>query len=229
MTLNRIRALPLAAALLLLGTSSCRRSDMRVATIDVPEMEGERAVRIVTNSVANEVVGRMDRRQKEHKADLENGFFYYYEGPALKNVAYRESILGNIRDVGLEADVLHVWHCPPPPVKVENHPHPIQMWANRHALLLRIGDMKSAVDANRVVGAIARARTDGNTRGIVVDRVKRRLTVSFDSMRTDITNMEHGVACSGYGANSVPDRLGADDAIPWCWEATTARLTTRGR
>jgi len=229
MTLSKLWVLSFAATILVFAGSSCRRNAMQVVGIDVPDMDSERAVRIIANSVANEVVGQFDGRKKEYKADLQNGFFYYYEGPVLKDAAYRQSIVGSIRDVGFEAEVLHAWHCPPPPVNVNNHPEPVQMWGNRHALLLRIPAMRTAVDANRIVGAIAHARTGGNMHGISVDRETRCLTVHFDAMRTQLTNMEHAVACCGYRANDIPASFGAADAIPWCWDATTANLTRKTR
>ncbi len=229
MKLSKLWVLSLASTFLVFACSSCRRDAMQVVHIDVPDMNNERAVRIITNSVANEVVGQFDGYKKDYKADLKSGFFYYYESSLLKNASYQQSIVNSIRDVGLEAQVLHAWHCPPPPVKVKNHPDPVQIWGNRHALLLRIPAMKTAVDANRVVGAIAHARTGGNTRGIAVDRERRRLTVHFDAMRTEITNMEHAVACCGYRANSIPAKFGVDDAVPWCWDATTANLTRKTR
>ena len=211
----------LCAALLgagLLAAVSCRRSDMRTAVVDVPQMSDATSVRIVTNAALDEVVGQYDGIQNQYEVDLTKKLVLYHESQRLLSPEYQRQIEARISEVGFKARVLNARLNPPPPVPTIDGP--VQMCPNRFTAVISVPDMISNTDANVVVDAIAFARLGGDDPRIVVSQEARRLAIRYESLHLSLKNIEYAVACVGFDANNVPARLGRDDSIPHGWTPT---------
>jgi hypothetical protein len=199
----------------LLAAVSCRRSDLRVAIIDVPQMTGDRAIRIVTNATLDEIVGRYDGTQHGYEIDLSKKLILYHEGQRLCSREYQRRIEARLGEVGFEAHVVGVHFNPTPPVPTEQGL--VQMWPNRYTAVLSIPALASNTDANRVVDAIAYARIGGDDPRISVRRDSREVVATYESLNLSLQNIEYAIACAGFTANDIPANLGANDALPHGW------------
>jgi len=202
-----------------LAAVSCRRSDIRTAVIDVPQMADSRAIRIVTNAALDEVVGQYDDTQNRCEIDLSKGIVLYHESQNLQSPAYQRLIEARIREVGFEVRVVGSRLNPPPLVLTDDGP--IQLWPNRFTAVIMVPDMKTATDANIVVDAIAYARIGGDDPRVVVKRDSRRVIATYESIRLSFSNIEYAIACVGFDANTVPANLGREDSIPHGWTPVT--------
>jgi len=101
---------------------SCRRSEIRVALIDVPEMSGDRDIRIVTNAALDEVVGQYDGIHNECQVDLTRKIVLYHESQRLLSPAYQRRIEARIAEAGFKARVTNAGLNPPAPVPTVEGP-----------------------------------------------------------------------------------------------------------
>lgn len=199
----------------ILAAVSCRRSDLRAAFVDVPQMSDVTSVRIVTNAALDEVVGQYDGIQNQYEIDLNRKLVLYHESQRLLSPEYQRQIEARISEVGFSARVLNARHNPPPPVTTLDGP--VQMWPNRFTAVISVPDMTSNTDANVVVDAIAFARVGGDDPRVAASQDSRRLTIRYESLQLSLKNIEYAVACAGFDANNVPARLGRNDSIPHGW------------
>lgn len=194
--------------------ASCVRQPQRTVEIKVPGMQTERDVRIVTNAALNEVVGRATL---QHGYDIcaEKGTLFYYEGSRLLSREYQQHILRCLREIGYEARIVEVRHWPATAM-----PTPrgwLQAWPDRHAAAISIPAMKTGVDAHRVVGAIARARTGDDPLRVTPDPAAHTVRVTYDTNQLALKNLEGAIANAGYQANDTPARMGLPDSYPVGW------------
>lgn len=193
-----------------------RRADARTVVVSVPEMAGERDVRIVTNAALDEIRGRYDGVLHEYRVDLERKVLLYHEGPRLLQPGYQREIEARIREIGQGARIVQVAANPHPPLH-NTRGETMAWWTDRVTAVIALPDLGTRTDANRIVDAIARARTGDDPAHIVPDRGARTLTVTFDALKLAPVNLEHAIACSGYAANGSPARLGRSDALAHGW------------
>ena len=201
--------------LAVLTAASCRRSDVKTVTIQVPEMNDSLSVRIVTNAALNEVVGQCDGTKHEYEVDLSKRIILYHESQRLTSTGYQRQIEDRIREIGLDAAVARVVPNPTPVSMTEKGP--VQMWPGRFTAAIVVPDMMSNRDANRVVDAIAYARLGRDNPRVVADSSARTITATYESLLLAEQNIELAIAGVGYAANLVPANLGAPDSIPQGW------------
>lgn len=199
----------------LLAAMSCRRTDVRMALVDVPRMTDELQVRIVTNAALNEVVGRYDGIKHDYEIDMAKGIVRYHESRRLMSGEYRARIVARIKEVGFDAKVVEAGPNPFGPVMTRDGP--IDMWPTRHTAVITVSGMKTHTHANIVVDAIAYARVGRDDPRICIQRAERRVLATYESMRLSLRNLEQAIACVGFDANAVPANLGRPDAIPYGW------------
>lgn len=192
----------------------CARDTRRTVEIRVPEMQSERDIRIVTNAALNEVVGRAAH---QHAYDIcaDKGVLYYYEGARLLARDYQRHIERCLREVGYEARIVAVEHRPAPAMPTPNGW--LQAWPDRHAAAISIPAMKTGLDAHRVVGAIARARTGDDPLRVTPDPAAHTVRVTYDTNQLALKNLEGAIANAGYRANDTPARMGLPDSFPVGW------------
>ena len=198
-----------------LGVVSCRMSDVKVASIDVPAMGDDRTVRIVTNAALDELAGCYSDIRHGLEIDVAKGLALYHESGRLSTRDYQQRIEARLREVGFEPRIRSVQLDPPPPYP--DVKGPVQLWPDRHTAVIEIPAMKSRTAANVVANAIGFARVGADDPRIAVDRAARRLTVTYESLGLAPRSLEVAIACSGFAANGVPANLGAPDAVPHGW------------
>jgi hypothetical protein len=194
---------------------SCRRSDVRVATISVPQMSDAKSIRIVTNAALDEIVGKYDGIKNQYEVDLTKKQILYHESQRLFSPEYQRRIKARIAEVGYSSSFASVRHNPPPPVPTTKGL--VQMWPDRITSVISVPNMTSITDANRVIDAIAYARLGADDSRISVDTHSRRLVVAYESLLLSRKNIEYAIAGVGFDANDVPARLGQSDALPDGW------------
>lgn len=199
---------------------ACRRTDVRTVRIDVPQMNSEREIRIITNATLDEVVGRYDGIQHDYEIDLSRKLVLYHESQNLLSPDYQARIVARLREVGFTARIIDVRLNPPGLVPTEDGP--VQMWPDRFTAVISVPDMTSQTSANRVVDAIGYARVGRDSPGISVRRDSRTVVATYESLRLSLKNIEYAIACVGFDANNVPGNLGRQDALPHGW--TPVRL-----
>jgi hypothetical protein len=208
-----------AAALVFLSalaTLSCRRSDIRTDEIVVPNMVGERDVRIVTNAVLDATSELAQAIRNDCEIDRSKRRVLYHEGPRLRLPAYRALLVARLREVGFnQARILRTGLNPPP--LVDTVDGPCQDWPQRHTAVMSVPGMNDVTAANRVVDALAYARAGRDDPRVCLDPASRTLTVVHEGLRAARSNLEHAIACAGYAANAVPARLGGPDSAPDHW------------
>ena len=203
---------------LALGASavmSCRNSDVRTVRIEVPDMIGKKAVRIVTNAALDEISGRYDRLRHGYDVDLAKGLVLYHESSALLAPPYQRRIEARIQEVGFQARVVSAGLNPSSPINTVDGP--IREWPDRFTAVIAVANMMSCTDANIVVDAIAYARLGKDNDDITVDPASRVVVARYESLRLAMKNIEYAIACVGFTANDVQARLGAQDALPHGW------------
>jgi hypothetical protein len=205
---------------------ACRRSDLRSAVLSVPGMEDERAVRIVTNAVLDEAVGRYDGMTHAYEVDVGRGVVLYHESGRLTQPEYQRRIVECIQEVGYEARVLTVALNPPAPVPTRKGP--FQMWPGRYTAVLHVPGLKTRRDANVVVNAISYARLGGDSPRIAVDRAGKAIRVTYEGLLVSPRSLETAVACAGFAANGTPALLGAPDALAHGWEPFAVPTENKG-
>ena len=203
-----------------LAVVSCRRSEMRVVKIDVPQMSDERGARIVTNAALNEVVGQYDGIAHAIEIDLSKKLVLYHESERLSSPAYLRHIAERIREVGFKARILGAGLNPPPLVLDDDGLK--QIWPNRFTTAISVPDMVNNTDANIIVDAIAYARLGRDDPRIAVHHGSRTLVANYQSLHLALKNIEYAIACTGFDANSTPANLGRTEAMPQGW--TPVRL-----
>ena len=215
---------PFAVALFIgaccLALFACRRTDPRSTTIHVPDMTGERDVRIVTNAVVNEIWSRLAGPRSDYEVDLGKGIVLCHESSRLMSKPFQRHIEARIREVGFEAHVMGVGHNPPPPIDVGPDRPPLYPWPDRFTAVIRVPGMTTTRAANRVVDAIAFARVGRESEHVTIDRIARSVIVTrYESTLLALKDIEHAVACAGYTANDVPPDVGKAHPPPHGWNA----------
>lgn len=207
----------LPLSLWIFAASYARRDETRTVTLSIPQMADERTIRIITNSVLDQLIG--DDREPTHlcEIDLARHRVLYHEGPVLGQPAYQGRLLACLRQVGFEARLESVRFDPP--ALVPTCVGPRQAWADRHTASMELPGMKTVADANVVAAALSYARTGDDPQNIVVDRERRTVTVTFKSSQVAVANFERAVAFSGFDVDGQPALLGGSDAIPMGWVA----------
>ena len=217
---TRVALTAITVAAAVLAAISCRRSDIRTAAVDVPDMSDARSIRIVTNAALAEVVGEYDGIQSAYEIDLSRKLVLYHESHRLLSPEYQRRIEGRIAEVGFAARVMGARHNPPPPVPTSDGP--AQMWPGRFTAVISVRGMKTNTDANVIVDAIAYARVGRDDPRVTVRPGSRRIVATYESLCLSLENIEHAIACAGFDANTTLARLGAEDCLPHGW--TQVRL-----
>jgi hypothetical protein len=212
---HKLNLLLLFLAAGLLAAISCRRSDLRMTTISVPQMADARSIRIVTNAALDEVVGRYDGTKNDCEVDLANSAVLYHEGQRLLSSDYQRQIEDRIREIGYEARVIRAGLNPPAPVPTGDGP--IQIWPDRFTALIAIRGMKDNTDANRIVDAITYARLGTDSPRVALRAGTRKLIATYEGISLSPRNIEYAIAGVGFSANGVEAKLGAADAPAMGW------------
>ncbi len=199
-----------------LAVVSCRHSAVETVTVNVPQMAGDRIVRIVTNAALDAIVGRYDGTHHEYEIDLTKKIVLYHESHKLTSPYYQRQIEARIRQVGFRATVLSAGFNPPPPVPTDKGL--VQVWPNRFTAAISVPEMTSNTDANIVINAIAYARLGRDDPRISVKRDSRKVITTYEGMSLAKKNIEYAIACVGFNANAVPANLGGKDSVPYGWK-----------
>ena len=197
-----------------LATVSCRRSDIKTMTVNVPQMTTTRDVRIVTNAAIEEVVGIYERIPSTYEVDLSKKLVIYNETPRLLEPAYRNRIESRMAEVGFKGSVVSVQHNPS--VRLANGL--VEGWYRRHTAVISVPDMVTKTDANIVVDAITYARMGSDDPRVSTDADRRQVTATYNALFLARKNVEQAIACVGFDANTVPARLGEKDSVPHGWK-----------
>lgn len=181
-----------------------RRDDARTLTLSVPQMTDDRTVRIITNSVLDQLIG--DDREPTHLCEIElpQHRVIYHEGTNLGRADYHRRILECLAQVGHSARIVDVRHNPPALLPTRQGPQ--QTWPDRFTAILEVPSMQSVADANVVAQAISFARTGEDPQHLTVDRANRRLTVTYNGRQVGRINFEQAIACAGFAVNSEAAR-----------------------
>ena len=201
---------------------SCRRSDIRTVVVNVPQMTDDKIVRIITNAVLDEIVGRYDGVKHDYEIDLAKGLVFYHESHRLRSTVYQQLIQSRLKEVGYDARMMGARLNPPALVKMGDEYK--QLWPYRFTLTISIPGMKSGTDANIVTDAIAYARVGKDDPRIRVRRKSKSLVVTYEGLHLSPQNVEVAIACAGFSANDVPANLGAADSIPYGWRPVRPSL-----
>ncbi len=116
---SNLLAVFLACLVVAPALMSCMRKEGRTVRVEVPAMQSELDVRIVTNAALNEVLGRYAGRH-ECEIDVNRGIVLYHEGSRLLSQSYLRQIVSALARVGYDARVLVARHNPPPTSLVIN-------------------------------------------------------------------------------------------------------------
>ncbi len=189
------------ALLLVCCVCSCRKKDVRVVRIRVPEMSNDRVATIVRNALELE----LRRDDQNFSANLKTGVATHTGRAVLASQPVQERIKAGIQKVGFAVESVTAKH------------KPNGNWRDRHVVSVRVPDMKDKRSANIVTAAIARAVKGKGNKNVVIDRDARIASVTYDSFKTSFKNLEHIVANSGFQANEVPANLGGKDALRHGW------------
>ncbi len=91
-------------------------------------------------------------------------------------------------------------------------------WPDRHTLVVRIPELKSRLDANRVVDALAYGRVGGRLDRLHVDPVARTVSVATQNRRVSTgNNFAFRIATAGYGVAGWADGTAPSDPPARGW------------
>ena len=200
-----LRALPAAALLVL---AACFRADFAPMTLRVPALATARDLVLVTNAAQHELMGDLPDAQHFCEVDLARSLVMYHETPLLRDPAYVRRLMGALEQAGYPARVVSLQHVPTPPIRVASEPQPVSTWPDRHLLVLEIPAMRAAVDANRVVDALAYGRLGRRPDGLIVDPAARTVSIAHQNRRSATPlNFAARIASAGYaveGSAAMP-------------------------
>jgi hypothetical protein len=181
-----------------------QRDDTRTLNLSVPQMMDDRTVRIITNSVLDQLIG--DDREPAHlcEIDLAQHRVIYHEGANLSRPDYHRHILACLAEVGLAARIVDLRHNPPALLPTRQGPQ--QTWPDRFTAILDVPSMRSVADANVVAQAISFARTGEDPAHLTVDRANKVLTVTYNGRQVGRINFEQAIACAGFAVNDQTAR-----------------------
>lgn len=209
----------LGLCIVILAAATGQRSDLRTTRIAVAPVTDALSIRIITNAALEEIVGRYDGIQHEYEIDLSKRLILYHESQRLLSPSYQAQIEARLAEVGYPARVLRAGHNPPAPVPTADGS--AQTWPDRCTAVISVPGMTSRTAANVAVDAIAYARIGRDDPRVSFRRASHSVVATYQTLNLSLKNIEYAIACAGYGANGVPARLGAADALAHGWTPVT--------
>ena len=221
----------LGVALLVGFSASCFRPDTESVTIHVPEMQSERDVRIITNAVLYEIVGRPGGPVQQNfrtQIDLPQQYVMHHASSQMISGRYRAELAAQMKAAGYESSLLTTGRNPDKTFRPNPAEPPVNTWPGRHSAVFKVPEMRTVSDANKVHHALSRVYTEMGIGLLEIDPAARKIHIrDYPARRTAIRNLEAAIANVGYAANDMPPYMGLPAAERKGWLSEPILLQKR--